>query len=82
MSGWQRVSFSADCIDDACSLCGLDYADECRCPGPTQDGYEYRVRDGVLEARLTDGDPDGAAAAPVLGLGDSEGLGRGGPAPE
>lgn len=47
---WQRVSFSADTVDDACAVCGQDYA-ECPCPGPTQDGWEYRITDGVLEAR-------------------------------
>lgn len=50
---WSRVSFASD-VDpetDACSLCGVDYA-ECPCPGPTMDDYEYRLTDdGVLEAR-------------------------------
>lgn len=59
--GWQRVSFAADCdgydeetgeFGDACSICGLDYCDECQCPGPTQeDEYEYTERDGILYAR-------------------------------
>jgi len=50
---WFKVSFASD-VDpetDACSLCGVDYA-ECPCPGPTMDEYEYRWTDaGVLEAR-------------------------------
>lgn len=56
--GWIRVSFAADCgggdeneLGDECSICGLDYTD-CGCPGPTQDGYEYEERNGVLFGRL------------------------------
>lgn len=26
----------------------MDYADECQCPGPTQDGIEYETFHGVL----------------------------------
>jgi hypothetical protein len=55
---WRRVSFAADCKGgndlepgDECSICGLDYSNECRCPGPTQDGYEYAERKGVMYAR-------------------------------
>jgi hypothetical protein len=36
---------------DECSICGLDYGDECDCPGPTQDGMEYAEIGGVLYAR-------------------------------
>jgi hypothetical protein len=61
-SGWQVVSFAADCIQspewegtdepgDICSICGLDYCDECQCPGPTQDGMEYEYFGDVLMAR-------------------------------
>ena len=51
-SGWQRVSFAGDCDDDGyCALCGLEYAEECECPGPTMDGYEYCERNGILFAR-------------------------------
>lgn len=56
--GWKRVSFAADCLGgdddepgDECSICGLIYADDCECPRPTHDGYEYAERDGVLYAR-------------------------------
>jgi hypothetical protein len=56
--GWKRVSFAADCLGgddedlgDECSICGLTYAEDCECPGPTHDGYEYAERDGVLYAR-------------------------------
>ena len=59
--GWQRVSFAADCLGydeetgelgDECSICGLDYTEDCECPGPTHDGYEYAFEpDGVLYAR-------------------------------
>lgn len=31
--------------------CGFDYSDGCSQPGPTQDGYEYTERDGVLYGR-------------------------------
>jgi DNA (cytosine-5)-methyltransferase 1 len=59
---WQRVSYADDCHQlpewhgtdepgSICSLCGLDYTDECTCPGPTQDGYEYSEFGGVLYAR-------------------------------
>ena len=56
--GWKRVSFAGECLGgdenelgDICSICGLDYCEECKCPGPTQDGYEYDERDGILYAR-------------------------------
>jgi len=52
MTEWKRVVFAADCDEDGnCPRCGIDYAD-CGCPGPTQDGYEYKTaKDGVLYAR-------------------------------
>lgn len=57
--GWKKVSFSADCLGgdddepgDECSVCGLDYCEECECPGPTQeDEFEYEEFDGILYAR-------------------------------
>jgi hypothetical protein len=56
---WQRVSFAGECLGgkegelgDECAICGLDYANECQCPGPTQDDeFEYDDRDGILYAR-------------------------------
>ena len=55
---WKRVSFAADCFGgdddepgDECSICGLTYAEDCECPRPTHDGYEYEEFDGVLYAR-------------------------------
>lgn len=49
---WQVVSWAADCNeDDECSVCGFEYAEECECPGPTQDGIEYEEFDGVLYGR-------------------------------
>ena len=58
VGGWKTVSFAADCLGgdddepgDECSICGLTYAEDCECPGPTQDGYEYVERDGTLYAR-------------------------------
>jgi len=59
-TGWRRVSFATDCLGydeetgelgDTCSICKLEYAEECVCPGPTQDGYEYEEFHGVLMAR-------------------------------
>ena len=61
-SGWKMVSFAADCRQlpewegtdepgQICSICGLDYCDECECPGPTQDDMEYEEFHGVLMAR-------------------------------
>jgi hypothetical protein len=66
-STWKEVSFAADCLQssewegtdepgDICSLCGLDYCEECQCPGPTQDGMEYEEFHGVLMARPILGD--------------------------
>lgn len=62
IDGWMPVSFAADCIGgdedepgDTCSICLLDYSEECTCPGPTHDGYEYtEVTNGVLLARPID----------------------------
>lgn len=64
-SNWMPVSFAADCtytnqpepgddsdpLGDLCSICGLDYCDDCECPGPTQDGIEYAEIGGVLMGR-------------------------------
>lgn len=48
---WKRVVFAADCdADGNCPRCKIDYG-ECGCPGPTMDDHEYRVRNGVMEAR-------------------------------
>jgi DNA (cytosine-5)-methyltransferase 1 len=58
LDNWKKVSFAADCLGgdedepgDECSICGLSYTDDCKCPWPTQDGYEYTERDGTLYAR-------------------------------
>lgn len=52
-SSWKKVVFSVDCDEDGnCPNCEIDFAD-CPCPGPTQDGYEYREFNGVLYARKT-----------------------------
>lgn len=51
-SGWDVVSWSADCNDDGeCSICGIDYSDGCHCPGPTEDGIEYDELNGNLVGR-------------------------------
>lgn len=56
---WRKVSFASDCLGGdedelgyECSICTQDYT-ECRCPGPTQDGYEYKDFNGELYARPT-----------------------------
>lgn len=66
-NGWRRVSFAGDCsgydddyedtgeLGNVCSLCGCEY-DTCPCPGPTQDGMEYKTFHGVLMARPILGD--------------------------
>lgn len=59
-TGWKKVSFAAECLGgdddepgDECSICGLDYSEECECPGPTQeDEYEYQEFNGTLYAKL------------------------------
>ena len=55
---WQKVSFASDCLGGdgdelgyECSICTQDYT-ECGCPGPTQDGYEYKEFNGELYARV------------------------------
>jgi DNA (cytosine-5)-methyltransferase 1 len=80
---WKRVSFAADCLGgddvelgDECSICGLTYAEDCECPGPTQDGYEYDERDGVLYARWV-GDTGGEGSQGLAGnVGDGSEPGR------
>lgn len=56
---WKKVVFAADCLYEdwdeyhefaVCPKCKTDYA-ECGCPGPTQDGYEYKEIKGELWAR-------------------------------
>ena len=51
--GWREVVFAAECDPEGDGLCpcGFDYSDGCSQPGPTQDGYEYAERDGVLYGR-------------------------------
>jgi hypothetical protein len=58
---WHKVVFSSDCdADGNCPICHIDYA-ECDCPGPTQDGYDYKEVKGVLYAKRNDevSDADG-----------------------
>ena len=58
MSKWKKVVFAADCgIDpiteepnEICPECG-GYYEDCDCPGPTQDGIEYKWIEGVLYGR-------------------------------
>ena len=55
---WTAVVFASDCgidedtgeFNDECPSCGGVYS-ECRCIGPTQDGYEYKEINGILYAR-------------------------------
>ena len=49
---WKMVVFSSDCDEYGnCPVCGDQDFGDCPCPGPTQDGYEYKERDGKLWAR-------------------------------
>jgi hypothetical protein len=62
---WQRVVHADECIYEdwdedreqpVCPACGGEYGGwgvgkECGCPGPTEDGFEFEDRDGVLFAR-------------------------------
>lgn len=52
MKKWRRVVFSAECDEDGnCPVCKtIDFGD-CDCPGPTQDGMEYKEINGELFAR-------------------------------
>lgn len=54
---WIRVVFAADCDDVegslVCPQCCMDYDVECSCPGPMEEGYEYRTIRGLLHARPT-----------------------------
>jgi DNA (cytosine-5)-methyltransferase 1 len=73
--GWKRVSFAADCLGepgDECSICGLTYAEDCECPGPTHDGYEYTERDGTLYVRWV-GDTGSEGSQGHAGNGDDGG---------
>jgi hypothetical protein len=45
------VIFSADCDEDENCPCGVDYAEDCLMPGPTQDEFEYVEIDGVMLGR-------------------------------
>lgn len=65
LEGWEPVSFAGDCagydeesgeLGDVCSICGLDYCEECKCYGPTQcePELEYMVRGNALFARPKD----------------------------
>ena len=52
-SDWMRVIFSFECEDGDCPVCRADYT-ECPCPGPTEDGVEYREHEGELQGRRTE----------------------------
>ena len=51
--GWREVVFYADC-DKETELCpcGLDYAEECICPGPSEENVEYKEIKGILFGRF------------------------------
>jgi hypothetical protein len=50
-NSWLPVIFSADCDEDGNCPCGVDYAEDCLMPGPTQDEFEYVEIDGVMLGR-------------------------------
>jgi DNA (cytosine-5)-methyltransferase 1 len=84
--GWRRVSFAGDAVCECgdtgchgecgcvlhCSICCNDYA-ECGCPGPTQDGIEYREVNGVLYGRPVVAHAFDARQSDVLQYGDKTG---------
>ena len=53
---WKKVVFAADCYDCdmceelICPECEMHYH-ECDCPGPTQDGIQYKVVGDTLYGR-------------------------------
>ena len=56
---WKLVVFADECR--MCELCGepichvcQDHYADCDCPGPTQDGIEYKEIDGRLYGREED----------------------------
>lgn len=51
---WLPVVFSCECDEDGNCPCGVDYAEECACPGPTMDEFEYMERGGILYGRKID----------------------------
>jgi len=63
--GWREVVFAAECDPEGDGLCpcGFDYSEGCSQPGPTQDGYEYTERDGVLYGR-----PEGQLEPAICGM--------------
>lgn len=64
-AGWQRVVFSDDTDEDGnCPVCGVDYS-YCPCPGPTQDGWEYKTVRGIMYAKQA---PIGKQNEPDLSL--------------
>lgn len=52
-NGWREVCFSAECDENGACPCGLDYAEECVCPGPTEDEVEYKEVKGTLYGKTT-----------------------------
>jgi hypothetical protein len=56
--GWIPVVFYLDCNYlhgiDVCP-CGYEYTEECPCPGPTMDEYQYMEEEGVMYGKLVDG---------------------------
>lgn len=58
-AGWEKVVFADECTpcdfcdEVICEKCSSHYF-ECACPGPTQDGYDYKEFNGVLYARSVD----------------------------
>ena len=55
---WKKVVFADECPpcdccgEPVCEICETHYA-ECECPGPTQDGVDYEIFNGVLYGRFT-----------------------------
>ena len=51
--GWVAVVFAAECDPwgEGLCPCGIDYAECCLAPGPTEDDVDYKTVRGVLYGR-------------------------------
>lgn len=50
--GWRKVICIIDLDEDTLACpCGLDYSEQCACPGPMESGFEYKTVRGKLFGR-------------------------------
>lgn len=52
--GWIPVVFWVDCEQYNLCPCGYDYVEECPCPGPTMDEFQYMEEEGVMYGKSID----------------------------